>query len=119
MEKKKEYSLLKDPLWKPSATELPRIVEPKGLTAARQWYLYEKIRLYCSKQSQDITCPLPSMYRPGTPTPVGSPNPPSIIENEPHPDSPQPPATKNRESVVLVASQAIINALVQISYYKN
>ena len=34
--------LLKE-AWKPVATDLPQIVEPPGLSADRQWYLYEKI----------------------------------------------------------------------------
>ena len=89
-----QYDILKDPLWTPSVTELPEIVKPKGLNAARQWYLHDKIRQYCtSERSKDTTCPVPSIYRPATPstTPVGSRSP------SPSRDSPQlPPRKKQR-----------------------
>ena len=33
--------------------------------AARQWYLYEQIRPFCTTdQAKDITCPLPSVLKP-------------------------------------------------------
>ena len=54
---------------------MPPIVEHQGMSAERQWYLYDKIRPYYSNKSKDLTCPLPSVPRPGTPvpTPVSSP----------------------------------------------
>ncbi len=60
--------------WHPVATDLPPVITPKGLSADRQWYLYEKIRPYCEEYSADINCPLPSVSRP-TPsnTPSNSP----------------------------------------------
>ncbi len=83
------HHLLKHP-WTPDPHELPNVVLPKGLPAERQWYLYEKIRPYCSYETKDVTCPLPIVPRPtsrrGTPaSPPASP-----------PDSPQPPAKKRR-----------------------
>ena len=54
---------------------MPPIIEPQVMSAERQWYLYDKIRPYCSDKAKDLTCPLPSVPRPGTlvPTPVSSP----------------------------------------------
>lgn len=51
--------LLKDD-WSPSATELPELITPSGLTPNRQWYLFNKIREFCPDECQDITCPKPS-----------------------------------------------------------
>ena len=63
--------LLKE-AWKPVATDLPQIVEPPGLSADRQWYLYEKIQPFCDEDFRDITCPLPLVPRPNR-TPVTTP----------------------------------------------
>jgi hypothetical protein len=79
-----QYELLKNnALLSPQV--LPDIIHPKGLPPNRQWYLYEKIREYCSIETQDTTCPLPTVPRPGTPcvtplniSPESSPSPPSI-----------------------------------------
>ena len=79
----KEYSdspgetvkLLKNQ-WKPIATDLPPVLQPSGLSADRQWYLYDKIRPFCGLGFKDITCPLPEVPRSNrTPdiTPVVSP----------------------------------------------
>ena len=59
-------NLLKAP-WNPTADELPSVVTPAGLSSKRQWYLYDKIRPYCTGDNKDITCPLPSIPRPETP----------------------------------------------------
>ena len=32
---------------------LPEVVQPRGFTAERQWYLYEKIRVFCPGASKD------------------------------------------------------------------
>ena len=58
-----------------SESNFPNQVPPKGLTAERQWYLYDKIRQFCPDASKDLTCPLPSVPRPtssarNTPEPV-------------------------------------------------
>ena len=54
-------------------TELPDVIEPAGLSAQRQWYLYDKIREFCPVSDRDLTCPLPSVPKPtsrqGTPEP--------------------------------------------------
>ena len=51
---------------------MPPIVEPQGMSAERQWYLYDKIRPYSSDKAKDLTCPLPSVPTP-VPTPASSP----------------------------------------------
>ena len=64
--------------WKPSSSTLPDIIQPKGLDAKRQWYLYEKIRPFCiEEKNKDKTCPLPSCPNPCNST-QGTPEPPSI-----------------------------------------
>ena len=45
---------------------MPPMVPPKGLTAERQWYLFEKIREFCPDNSKDKTCPLPELPRPSS-----------------------------------------------------
>ena len=67
----KRFDLLKDS-WSPIAHELPSTVTPLGLSAERQWYLYDQIRPFCPDADKDITCPLPSVPKPGrgtTPAP--------------------------------------------------
>ena len=59
-----ELALLKQP-WDPDANALPSIVPPHGLSIERQWYLYEKIWLFCPEDDQDSVCPLPSAPKPG------------------------------------------------------
>ena len=41
--------------------ELPPIVPPAGLSAARQWYLYREIRPFVDILHQDIVAPLPKL----------------------------------------------------------
>ena len=41
-------------------TNLPEIIEPKGLSLDRQWYLHDKIRQFCSDDCKDLVCPKPS-----------------------------------------------------------
>ena len=43
----------------PSIQAFPKTVAPKGLNEDRQWYLYNKIRQFCSEETKDIVCPLP------------------------------------------------------------
>lgn len=46
----------------------PPAIQPRGLDPARQWYLYDNIRQFCSSNlAKDITCPLPSVPRPEHP----------------------------------------------------
>ena len=78
--------ILKDG-WMPSRATLPQQVFPKGLSAQRQWYLYDKIRSFCPESDRDITCPLPSVPKPVSRS--GTPNPDALDS----PDSPSPPSS--------------------------
>ena len=49
-----------EPTFKPSATILPDIVRPSGLSKERQWYLYNQIRVFCSPETKDLVCPNPN-----------------------------------------------------------
>lgn len=44
--------------------ELPDQQIPPGLDANRKWYLFEKIREFCSVATRDITCPQPDVPKP-------------------------------------------------------
>ena len=55
--------LLKSTTRHPPA-ELPSPQIPPGLDAQRQWYLYEKIREFCSEATKNTTCPLPTVPKP-------------------------------------------------------
>lgn len=44
----------------PSENEFPTQIYPEGLTQARKKYLFEKIREYCSPETADLLCPLPT-----------------------------------------------------------
>ena len=44
--------LIKDSLVVPTTGELPQILAPSGLSSDYQWYLYDKIRAFCSKNTQ-------------------------------------------------------------------
>ena len=57
---------------------LPEVVQPRGLTAERQWYLFEQIREFCPEASKDKTCQLSSTPKP------------SSASNTPVPSVPQP-----------------------------
>ena len=52
--------------WQPHPSIYPQQVHPKGLSAERQWYLYDSIREFCPEASQDVTCPLPDVPKPGS-----------------------------------------------------
>jgi len=56
----KEINLLSDKSWKPSQHQLPTVIRPPGLSLERQWYLYNKIREFCSEESRDLVCPEPA-----------------------------------------------------------
>ena len=58
-EPEKEHDLLTDPDWRPSATDLPQVVPPAGLSAERRHYLFEKIREFCPEHVRDLVCPNP------------------------------------------------------------
>ena len=40
-------------VWQLEATNLPPAIEPQGLSAARKWYLFEKIWPYCGEEYTD------------------------------------------------------------------
>ncbi|KAM9364293.1 uncharacterized protein KZ484_010563 isoform 2-T3 [Pholidichthys leucotaenia] len=69
----KEYSdsdevpetLLKD-IHNLPTPNLPPVIPPPGLPPARQWYLFEKIRQFCSEETMDVTCPKPAVSKPQT-----------------------------------------------------
>lgn len=58
-----KYDLLKHP-WTPTATDLPELVIPKGLSLQRQWYLFLKIAEFVSEMYRAITCPRPAEPEP-------------------------------------------------------
>ena len=80
------------PPWVPDKDELPSVVSPKGLSAERQWYLYDHIRPFCPDSDKDITCPLPTCPNPrstrGTPARDATP--------APDPDTVEPQAKRKR-----------------------
>lgn len=44
---------------------LPTSISPKGLDAARQWYLYDEIRPFCRDTSNNLqSCPKPTCVKP-------------------------------------------------------
>ncbi|GFR69773.1 hypothetical protein ElyMa_002057900 [Elysia marginata] len=45
-------------------TALPKRIAPTGLSAARQWYLYDEIRSLVNPAFQDLVAPKPSCQRP-------------------------------------------------------
>ncbi len=63
--KKKEWSITSD---------IPSVVTPLGLPIERQVYLFEKIRPFCSPQTQDLVCPNPSTTTTSTTTSTTSTN---------------------------------------------
>lgn len=64
---KPEFSLdLRKTGWSAQATSFPVIVNPKGLSPARQWYLHDSIRPFCPEGDKDVTCPVPDVQKPST-----------------------------------------------------
>ena len=57
--------LLKSP-WMPDGSELPSIIQPKGLSPERQWYLYDQIGPFCPENDRNITCPFPTVPKQST-----------------------------------------------------
>ena len=48
--------LLKSP-WMPDRRDLSSIIQPKGLSPKRQWYLHDQIGPFCPENDRNITCP--------------------------------------------------------------
>ena len=61
-----EIQLLHSLSWSPSSSQLPPLVEPRGLLPERQWYLYQHIREFCPDYAKDIVAPLPTVPKPPT-----------------------------------------------------
>ena len=55
----KKIKLAKDITWSPSVNNLPELIVPPGLSLERQWYLFQKIREFCSDATKDEVCPKP------------------------------------------------------------
>ena len=47
-----------------SATDLPPVIAPTGLSHKRAEYLYKQIRQHCHPENRDITCPAPEQPLP-------------------------------------------------------
>ena len=47
--------------WTPAADEMPPIILPSGLSAERQWYLFNQIREFCREGTKDLVCPHPTV----------------------------------------------------------
>ena len=64
----REINMVKDCNWKPTATQLPPIIQPPGLSQERKQYLFEKIREFCPPHCHDLVCPVeassPALYAP-------------------------------------------------------
>ena len=58
-DEERKIQLSKDLSWSPSPDDLPDEIVPPGLSLERQWYLYDKIRDFCSDDAKDIVCPKP------------------------------------------------------------
>ena len=57
----REVCIVRDVHWRPHSDDLPQIIPPAGLDSKRQWYLYNEIREYCTDETKDLVCPLPSI----------------------------------------------------------
>ena len=53
-----EFQLLREAHHQPPPSR-PPVQAPPGLDLARQKYLFEKIREFCSDEAKDVTCPPP------------------------------------------------------------
>ena len=53
--KKSEINIMKRGQIQIDSETLPDTIIPKGLDAARQWYLYDEIRPYCKNTSETLT----------------------------------------------------------------
>jgi hypothetical protein len=61
------FPLLRPRARVPRLPTMPKLEKIPGLDPARQWYLYEKIRPFCtSTMSKDITCPKPVVAKPAS-----------------------------------------------------
>ena len=85
--------LRKNLSWSPSATDLPQLIDPTGLSLERQWYLYNNISEYCTELTRDKVCPKPSApVESATATMPAATMPATSYQSSPRP----PPAKKQR-----------------------
>ena len=56
-----EQLLLRRALVGAAVNVMPAIIQPRGLDAKRQWYLYQEIRPFTAPHCQEITTPLPAV----------------------------------------------------------
>ena len=87
------HLILKDQAWRPTAAEHPPVIHPTGLTIDRQWYLFQKIREFCSVDTRDLVCPFPGPGPCPNPSLTWSPVLPSRL---PANDPVSPPTKKRR-----------------------
>ena len=99
--------------WTPDKDDLPPVIPPPGLSIDRQWYLYDNIREFCSRDTQDITCPLPAVPRTDTSEEFTSPpqSPQStqsslLSSPPPSPPSRRPPPAKKRQFHCSICGEA-------------
>lgn len=64
------FPLLHDTKWSPAPDRLPSVINPTGLSPARQWYLFREIREFCRPGTEDLVCPKPSHFLCREDTPV-------------------------------------------------
>ena len=57
--KTEKHTILANTDSEPKKGVLPSKITPKGLSLERKWYLYNKIREYCTESTKDIVCPYP------------------------------------------------------------
>ena len=59
------------------SSDLPQVITPRGLTTQRKWYLWDKIREFCSEETKGVVCPTPeekAVEHPQTSSEHGSPS---------------------------------------------
>ena len=91
------FTVLKEP-WTPEADEMPSVIPPHGLSANRQWYLYDYIRPFCPEDDKDSVCPLPTVPKPHA-SRAGTPN------LDPPEDDSAPPPSKKRKRTCGICNQ--------------
>ena len=87
------FNLLKGDAHPPEALPAERV--PNGLSAARQWYLHNQIRPFCTDETKDTTCPRPTVPVPPRNNPPPPRNPPQV-QTPATPEERPVPATAGR-----------------------
>ena len=76
-----KHTILANTDSEPKKGVLPSKITPKGMSLERKWYLYNKIREYCTESTKDIVCPYPG---PGPCPPLPSPSSCNLPPSPPH-----------------------------------